>query len=1056
MWKGYPCAAFGLLIVLQCALLPAGAALAPVPDVVWDGDTVISGSESYKGTIELRGNLTITGDLTFNGVELIIDTPDNGMYGIFVESGGSFSVMRGSNIHSWDSELHYLFQVKSGASLRMDHSELHDCGWDDMANWTINPSPQRGLYIESDSVQIYNCTISDNCIGVLVDSGSSPSICNNTIVKNECCGIEIYTQSSPLIDGNIISQNVQNDMYMYYSAAGIYSDWSSPVITNNTIMDAARGSGICISSGSNIVIMHNTISGHSDPSGWEPPWALFYSGQSGTISYNNVFRNDNGMRILYGDNTVEGNVLTDNDNAQGGIGIQDQSSSDYARNFISGSSWGMMFSEGSSSVFENDTIANCTSGGINGLADTSPYSDILYNCTFKNNRFDVYLDPIYEGLYGGGTIELVSPVYDPAKVAVKDGAAVLVVKWPVKTNVVYESDGRPADGADVVFKDAGGHELTPVKTGPDGWTATALREEYRYNGPVRKALSPYTVTATCGTWVNSTQAAVNKQVDVQVSLHDLPPALDILSPQNGTLTNQTSIKISGRTEPGATLMVDGTVAELDPEGNWKAVVQLDSEGANEIAIESWDAMLNRAGLTLVVFRDTVTPVINLVAPAENALFNSSSVVFSGSVNDPLATLAVNGAPVEIGADGNFSVTLALEEGRNTMELSCQDVAGNGASLVRHVTSDTIAPALRVDAPADGLATNASTVIATGVMESGAELSVNGQKCTAAGTGFQTALELVEGPNVFGFRARDRAGNTNTTTITVLRDSTAPVIAIAAPADDARFNTTGIVLTGTTEPGASVKVDGVAVHNDGGSFCASLSLKEGTSTITVEAWDALLNRAVRTVTVFVDSIAPALKVLGPANGTLTNQTSVVVNGETEPGATVLVAGNLVTVNAQGKYSTVVPLGSEGLNAIVVVARDALNNTAAATVTVRRDTVVGYNLSAPKDGLKVRTKNVTVSGKAEPGATVVIGNVTVPLGADGSFSLSVPLKYGANPITLAVKDTAGNSEAVTLTVTREKPSDGAKNPLPVEAGFLTVLAVLVALGAAGIYLGKDDKQ
>jgi len=489
-------------------------------------------------------------------------------------------------------------------------------------------------------------------------------------------------------------------------------------------------------------------------------------------------------------------------------------------------------------------------------------------------------------------------------------------------------------------------------------------------------------------------------------------------------------------------------------GGWKVVLELDGEGPNDIAVDAWDAMLNRAGLTLVVFRDTVKPVIDLDSPAENALFNSSSVVFSGSVNDPLATLAINGAPVEVGPDGAFSVTVGLEEGRNTIELKVTDAAGNGASLVRHVTSDTLAPMLRVDAPADGLATNASTVMATGVVESGAELTINGQKCTAAGTGFQWALELAEGTNVFVFLARDKAGNANGTTITVHRDSTAPAIDIASPADDARFNTTGIVLTGTTEPGATVKVNGVAVRNEGGAFCASLSLGQGANTITVEAWDALLNHAGRTVTVFVDSIAPALKLSGPANGTLTNQTSVVVSGETEPGALVLVAGNAVTVNAQGKFSTVVQLGSEGLNAISVLARDGLNNTNSVSVSVRRDTVVGYNLSAPKDGLKVKTGNVTVSGKAEPGATVVIGNLTVPLGADGSFSLSVPLKYGANLITLAVKDTAGNSEAVTLNVTRVKPSDGAKNPLPMEAGFLTVLSVLVAIGATGIYLGRKN--
>ena len=412
------------------------------------------------------------------------------------------------------------------------------------------------------------------------------------------------------------------------------------------------------------------------------------------------------------------------------------------------------------------------------------------------------------------------------------------------------------------------------------------------------------------------------------------------------------------------------------------------------------------------------------------------------------------APAAIGPDGGFRVTVTLDEGRNTFELVCRDASGNAAALVRHIVSDTIAPVLRVGSWADGAATNDSTIPATGTLESGAELTINGIRQTTSGGTFSVMLELSEGANTFEFCARDRAGNENRTALTVVRDSTAPALAITAPKDDARFNTTGVTLSGTTEPGATVKVDGVLVQNDNGAFAVGLSLRQGTNIITVESWDALQNRAVRTVTVLVDSIAPALELFGPAQNTLTNQTSVMVNGMTEPGASVLVAGRPATVNTQGKFSVLVPLEDEGANLIVVSAKDALNNTVSASVSVRRDTVVGYNLSAPADGAKVRGKNITVSGKAEPGATVVIGNVTVPLGTDGSFSLVVPLSYGQNTITVAVNDTAGNSESRSLVITRVKPSEGSGNPLPMEAGFLTILSVLVAVGAAGIYMGRKD--
>ncbi len=1055
MWKGISLAAIGFMIAMQCILVPPGLAAAKPVEIFWDGDTVISDAQKYSDAIIfLQGDLTISGSLTFSGVELVVDTATNGEHKISVEKGGTFNVLSSCNIHSSDPEAHYLFRVLSGGTLKMDASELHDCGWDDTENWTVNPSTDRGLYIEADNVRITNCTISENNIGILVDGDCSPSICNNTITMNTVSGIEVYNGGSPLIDGNEISQNHYGDSGMwYYFVAGIASEGSSPVITNNSIFSNIDTCGILISGGSGTLVSQNEISGHVDSYGYGNFWGIECFAESATISDNSVFRNDNGIVVMGGDDVIDGNLFDDNRNDVGSIGIYDASMSEYHNNTVDGSTIGVLLGDGSAAGFWNLSVVNATDG-VNGYSDMSPFNSVFENCTFKSNTRDVNIEAPWEGSYGGGTVTLVNPDYSPAKVRVVDDTGVLVVKWYVKALVVYESDQSPVGGAEVKFKDAKGAETGPQATGSDGWTEAFTLAEYKYNGKTRVPLSPQELCATCGTRTNTTKVEVSSSKDFCISLHDLPPLLVVDTPENGTLTNQTSVEIRGRTEPGALVEVDGSKVDVSIEGDWKREIALAKEGPNELVIQSWDAMMNKARLVFVVFRDTITPVMKLDAPSENALVNTSSVVFSGSVNDPGASLAINGAPVAFGPDGNFSVTVALEEGRNTVELAWRDAAGNGASLLRHVSSDTIAPMLRVNAPVDGSATNASTVIATGMIESGAELTINGQKCTAAGTGFQSALELSDGKNAFEFIARDRAGNANGTTITVLRDSTAPALEIVSPADDARFNTTGIVLSGTTEAGATVKVDGVAVPSEGGSFSASLGLKQGANTITVEAWDALLNHAGRTVTVFVDSIAPALKLTGPANGTLTNQTSVVVNGETEPGATVTVAGNPATVNAQGKFSAVVPLGSEGLNALVVVVQDGLNNTAAETVTVRRDTVVGYNLSAPKDGLKVKAKNVTVSGKAEPGATVVIGNVTVPLGADGSFSLVVPLSYGRNTITLAVNDSAGNSEVMTLNVTRVKPPGGAGNPLPVEAGFLTVLAVLVAIGATGIYFGRKD--
>jgi len=245
------------------------------------------------------------------------------------------------------------------------------------------------------------------------------------------------------------------------------------------------------------------------------------------------------------------------------------------------------------------------------------------------------------------------------------------------------------------------------------------------------------------------------------------------------------------------------------------------------------------------------------------------------------------------------------------------------------------------------------------------------------------------------------------------------------------------------------VNGKVVAAVNGSFMAEVSLREGDNCIVVEATDELGNIGQRSIAVAVDTVGPDLRILGPANKTLTNLTTVEVSGMTEPGAAVLVNGQKVTPNAQGRFSVMVSLDKEGENQIPVSSWDALHNIMERNITVYRDTLARLNLTSPLNGARVKSGNVTVTGMAEPNSIIRIAGTDVRQAADGSFSASVPLVNGKNTVTVLVQDAAGNTASVELTVTRVSPPDGQAQSGAAMIGASILMLAIVGI-AAGVFL------
>lgn len=175
----------------------------------------------------------------------------------------------------------------------------------------------------------------------------------------------------------------------------------------------------------------------------------------------------------------------------------------------------------------------------------------------------------------------------------------------------------------------------------------------------------------------------------------------------------------------------------------------------------------------------VPAVITLTSPPNLAFVNSSPVTVNGTVSDPTATVTVNGLPAPV-SGGAFTVSVAVQEGNNTLTASAKNSQGTISTASLQITLDTTPPRISIDAPFDSFATTDASITVSGkvndtvvgtVSNQQVTATVNGINATVANRGFLALnVPLSLGNNAIVVTARDRAGNGATAQITVRRDN----------------------------------------------------------------------------------------------------------------------------------------------------------------------------------------------------------------------------------------------------------------------------------------------
>jgi hypothetical protein len=329
------------------------------------------------------------------------------------------------------------------------------------------------------------------------------------------------------------------------------------------------------------------------------------------------------------------------------------------------------------------------------------------------------------------------------------------------------------------------------------------------------------------------------------------------------------------------------------------------------------------------------------------------------------------------------------------------------------------------------------------------VSVNGKDVEMDLTNktWKVSLVLTEGTNVLNLTALDLAGNTKNLKVNVSADTIAPVIDMTTPTisgqkytNKATLNVTGKV---TEVNLASLTVNGAAVTpTTSGNFSASVTLSEGSNVLTVVAKDLANNEAKWEFTIIKDTKAPMVTITSPKNDVVTKENSVQVMGKVDDIGSSLKYGTQNVSNTNGTFTTTATVGSSGVT-VTITATDLAGNVGNATVKINFDGSATLTITTPKKVKVSSTSNsMKLVGTAEPGATVTVNDLAVPVDANGGFSLKLTLKEGKNTFVVTTKDPAGNTntQTVTATYTNSKQYD-----------MMTLLGLGIVLMIIGLIVG-----
>lgn len=268
--------------------------------------------------------------------------------------------------------------------------------------------------------------------------------------------------------------------------------------------------------------------------------------------------------------------------------------------------------------------------------------------------------------------------------------------------------------------------------------------------------------------------------------------------------------------------------------------------------------------------DQTPPFLTITAPAIMDIFQEPEAVIKGQT-ERNAIVTVDGKPIEVGMNGNFSAKQALEPGENMVKIKARDPAGNIAqrllSLV-HIPDEAIPIQYDPDLPQISekrFVANSTAFPLCGTARPGANMAVHPKgrpqvklKTQADAMGrFAFNLPIQDPEATFELIASLPTGFSTQDEFVVIQDTTPPVIVVDDHPPAAIADST-LTLSGSVTGGIRLNLNSKSIPiDDAGRFRLTLELTIGENPVHLTAYDEAGNAGIWKKIVVLDQSPPEL-------------------------------------------------------------------------------------------------------------------------------------------------------------------------------------------------------
>ncbi len=265
-----------------------------------------------------------------------------------------------------------------------------------------------------------------------------------------------------------------------------------------------------------------------------------------------------------------------------------------------------------------------------------------------------------------------------------------------------------------------------------------------------------------------------------------------------------------------------------------------------------------------VMQNVAAPFLAIRYPEEGTIVREPNITIMGEAAKR-GDLIVNGSPVEVAAEGSFSVDQELAEGQNTIFLEVRGESGKTTKLERHVIYMPDRPAVidfdskLVRVGPDSFATRGNAFLLSGRTIGKTRIEVLG---TTAGTysdaegRFELHLRVTEARQELVLRVTSPSGYVTDKTITVERDNQPPELRLKT-APPLVTSEEAVRLHGSAVSASKLHLNGNPVMLAGDVFDTHHPLEPGPNEIELVATDRVGNESRWSRRILRDSDPPKL-------------------------------------------------------------------------------------------------------------------------------------------------------------------------------------------------------